>query len=1159
MERICAARAMEWSIELEKGLRSMKPGRPIEAILQTGPRLEQWSKEPSYPRAVLDMFGLVPGEDRLFANTILLRLADAFMSGDKHTRLCLLKVFLLELKHCRKKGKRYSGILAKQRVPNYLELLRRVKIVFDTGDVESRGLALRLLGCWADFAKDSAEVRYMILSSLGSCHVLEVKASLFAAGCFSELSEDFACIVLEMMIKMITSPKTSSTIKLAGVRTFAKMGCSSLLASRAYKAGKKLVLESSHEEFIVEMLVSLSKLASKALLLISEQVDLLLSFSLQTSASCVQATALRCLDFLLVVGVCLFPVNASVVKTLFHVLDNNNLSLGSQCETLKILCKIFRAPVPSLPCIDISEFVKLVPSVETAAQSPIRLKRFLSLRLLVDISCDHRMAMEMIPGANGPIPFSSWVILLLIDQIEGLAKLVVKPCGTASEMKRDYQNLLNLIITMVEKYPTLGVLALDKIRLSIQSMFNFCIGDSDTRTAVSSSVHEIVGLDGERHALVASKLVFCMYKVLESCIETLDEASAITPQVHQLRLLVNVIHQSSLFNQDIYTIYLFLLHSCVMLSYLGNENNEACNVAKELGISHNDYWVEQERLMLEYMKKIMAGKDNWAAYRAGKWAACQGAWFATAFMSGQLINRVQSDSCHYWLKSLALFAQAESTVLLLLFPQRVNDIWIAPCRVALGELGRGSAWNADSQNCIERLTEAYTGVYSAGKMLASAITFNQTFYFQRWFLGLRAKVLETAVDILRFLSSNTCTNGNIYDTTWVEGTTEVGPLGPAQDFHLLAYFLTRFSFGLNRLVREFDLLATSFMVMDSESFRTISRLAVNCSLLAFCTGFILYYPNLYEKSMLCGLENMMKCSHLTLLKDVIERLWHIDGETSTNLKVLLTFIEEPKTCFHLQPRTLLYRAGVRERETLVVSRFAVSEVLHLQEKAKGMNDEEVLCQVSRTGVQLLSNILKKWLKISFQTPKYFFQVRPCVGAELFAFSGDTRKSDELSILPGFHISLNLCLQMKNTSPVLPEKITKLYCILACSPSYQTPGLDGESKEQTQSGFRAWESDDAVDLNEKLTLYVMEGMKRTSRKHGRTCGDGGGLVWSCVGFESNEKGQGFSTCLLDVSAFPLGSYKIKWHSCCIDSRGSYWSLLPLNAGPRFTVKKPPVNG
>lgn len=174
MEKISAACAMDWSIELEKGLRSKRPGESLDTISQVGPRICRWSREPIVTMAMTDMFGLVQGEDRLFANAILLRLADAFRSGDNNLRACILKVFLLEMKN-RKRCKQYNGILAKQRVPNYIELLKRVKVVFDTGDVESRSLSLRLLGCWAYLAKDSAEIRYMILTSLESCQILEVR------------------------------------------------------------------------------------------------------------------------------------------------------------------------------------------------------------------------------------------------------------------------------------------------------------------------------------------------------------------------------------------------------------------------------------------------------------------------------------------------------------------------------------------------------------------------------------------------------------------------------------------------------------------------------------------------------------------------------------------------------------------------------------------------------------------------------------------------------------------------------------------------------------------------------------------------------------------------------------------------------------------------
>lgn len=151
-------------------------GGSVEAILRTGRRLEQWNRElePSLP--VYKMFGLIPGENKLFANAILLRLADAFRVGDHNVRDSVIKVFL-SLRSRNKNqlnGGRNYGILSKQRVHNQSQLLSRVKVVYDSGDVDSRALALVLFGCWADFAKDSAEIRYIILSSLVSSHVVEV-------------------------------------------------------------------------------------------------------------------------------------------------------------------------------------------------------------------------------------------------------------------------------------------------------------------------------------------------------------------------------------------------------------------------------------------------------------------------------------------------------------------------------------------------------------------------------------------------------------------------------------------------------------------------------------------------------------------------------------------------------------------------------------------------------------------------------------------------------------------------------------------------------------------------------------------------------------------------------------------------------------------------
>ncbi|CAN1169183.1 Integrator complex subunit 7 homolog [Linum perenne] len=236
MEKISAASAMEWSIELDKGLRSKKPGQAVKAIQLTGQRLQQWDQEPESTTAAYKILGLVPGEERLFLNSILLKLADAFRSGEKDVKVSIVRVFLSLFKK-RRKSQRYRGILLKAKICNSLELLKRVKAVFDAGDLELRVLALVLFGCWADFAKDDAHIRYVILSSCVSSDILEVKASLFAAGCFCEFADDFAHVVLEMLPHILTSSELSPSLRVAGARMFAKLGYFSPIANNAYKVG----------------------------------------------------------------------------------------------------------------------------------------------------------------------------------------------------------------------------------------------------------------------------------------------------------------------------------------------------------------------------------------------------------------------------------------------------------------------------------------------------------------------------------------------------------------------------------------------------------------------------------------------------------------------------------------------------------------------------------------------------------------------------------------------------------------------------------------------------------------------------------------------------------------------------------------------------------
>jgi integrator complex subunit 7 len=142
-----------------------------------GPLLQRWSRELESGIVSNAMFDLVPGEDQLFANTILLRLADAFRGGNTQIRFSVVRVFLIERKHRdNRKHNQCKGLLSMGRVANHVELLKRVKSVFNSGgDSESNALALVLFGCWAEFANSNAQIRYLILSSLVSPHDNEVR------------------------------------------------------------------------------------------------------------------------------------------------------------------------------------------------------------------------------------------------------------------------------------------------------------------------------------------------------------------------------------------------------------------------------------------------------------------------------------------------------------------------------------------------------------------------------------------------------------------------------------------------------------------------------------------------------------------------------------------------------------------------------------------------------------------------------------------------------------------------------------------------------------------------------------------------------------------------------------------------------------------------
>ncbi|RAL51765.1 hypothetical protein DM860_010483 [Cuscuta australis] len=1086
MERTPAASAMQWSIDLEKGLRSKRPG---EAILQIGQKLEWWDRDSFITEAEYKLFGLIPGEDKLFADAIFLRLAHAFNSGDKHTRACIVKIFMWQRRrwsgHDRKSNR---GIISKGNLESHVELLKRVKSVFYTGDSEERAMVLALLGCWAGFAKDNADIRYLILSSLVSNDIMEVKASLFAAGCFCELADDFAAVLLEMLENLM-SREASKAIRLAAGRALAKIWFSILLAHKAYKTGVKLMLESrQEEEFCKIVLISLSKIASKWTSLIPVQVELLISFLSEEVASCLQASALKCLNFMLCHGVIIPESTADRVLKFLDVLNESKLSPNLQCVACSILYKVFLYNLHRIPRAEILIiFSRFLSVVSLISESPAVIsERFLAFHNLADI-CD-KLLEKSEEESSGHIgsTVASRIISFAMDRFSLLVKsnkdVLLQP---NSVVKQEIKCLFSLLLDMFEKKHELSALLLDKVFLLVRDLVNTL--NEITRKPKVKDISVDHPQQEENSKSFAVSMMICASKVVFNCFRNQESLNSVSPQViDNLKLLVKHVCGCRPLHIYIHVIYSLLLHSCLECTFV-------CRIMNTTGDLHSSPH-QYETSAIDSVRVILGRKENWLCYKLGKYAMCQGAWLTAALIFERQSTIVQSEACRSWLESLTHLSRMESKF--------------------------QSLFNFDlSENTTSRQSFSVEATLGACNDLCSSVcrlggptsstSSGLAFRFQKWFLTLRVKVVQAVVDAIKLsvsFSSTDMKNKSLESSSLVHAFGQV-------------------SYTMKSLAHEFDLFATSFIGIDRESRAIVSSLSITCSLLAFTTVFFSFLLANASEGIITA---QAVDEHLSgmLSRDLFRRLfWHIDNESSKYLLGVLSKFSG-NTFFLQQWRNQSSRCC----EFAKLCRYAFTMILNLRTEVvtssrsldgdhKKIDKSKILSHSSK----LMFSFLSIWIRIPWRTPKHFFQMRPCVGSELFLLGEDGEKVNRLSVSSGFLLHLNLCLQLKN----MPSKISKLYCVLHARSS-KTPSQD--------------EVDDMIYLNQKLLEHT-----RGNNIHDDDDDIRGG-VFSFVCFEvkSEKWQQGFSTCLLDTSAFPVGSYEIKWHSCCIDNEGSYWSFIPVLA-------------
>ncbi|KAL8053249.1 hypothetical protein ABFX02_05G058500 [Erythranthe guttata] len=1143
MEKIPAACSMDWSIQLEKNLRSRKPGKAIAALEEIGRQLEWWNTDSELTFAEYRMFGLIKGEDKLFLNAIFMRLADAFRVGDKQIKSGVVKLFLRMKRRMRRDG---GGIFKKVKLENYLELLSRVKEVFDKGDVEERALALLLFGCWASFGNDCADIRYIVLSSLVSSDVLEVKGALFAAGCLSELSEDFANVFLEMLKTMVLSREISKAVKLAGGRAFAKMWRPFSLADKAHKTGLKLLMDSSEDDFSAVMLISLSRIASRWMLLIPTQIEMLTFFQSDERSVHVQATSLRCHRFILSRGDCNFPSTTGTMDKLFGILYRSQLQPTLHLEALRILNEILLFKLSIIPCMEIPElFIKLSAVVKNILQSSTPSTRLLAVSVLADISGKILGRLDMASGGTGRT-LALQVISFVLDQILSLVTPKVDIYQADSAVELEVKRLLDILFNLVDNHLYLQCLMLNNICLFIDRLMKMLNKVMDTEKT-DSPKHEIAEF-GRHGKPLLSNLMLYVSKIMVSCLLNLEEVDAETSQIlDALKLQVENVCKCNYFGSYTGIRYILFLHLLSTFSCIRHTAEELIIPSRNTSLSFVNSILQLDKFTLDYTKKMLEGNSYWYSYKAGKTAACQGAWSTAAFIFKQLITVVQSNSCSSWVKSLAKFSNSEEQIQLFLLSD--EGMSIVPSESNLGERGGTSAFRTNYCNYIKNFLRASNTLQDE---ILAAFDMGHMFSFQRWFLTLRAKVLNTVVDMLKLLDKILF----IQDGTWSGGQPEGGILlrhTSLQTLDPLIFSSMEVSCRMMKLAREMDLLSASSMGMDRQSGMSVSALALSCSLMAFTAGFAFPVPNLHSSESYRKFGNSDGPLHALLVEDLVGRVRHIDCETRKYLLLFLKSYPNYKGCFSPRFRN---EGSYASHEAIVLHKictYSVGEIFSLQNEATRLHqDGDAGSQILNRGPLLLLNVISKLMLIPFRTPHHFFRVRPSLSSELFLTNEDGQTVHGLSISPGSHLSLNLCLQLKNMPAGMPGPPKKVYCILDCTVQHsQTSTVIRQCKGQEAQSTKI---DDMVELNEKLLRYVVG----PTEAHGLHCraqaNDSCSVVNEYVCFELNDRGQGFTSCLLDVSSFPIGSYRIKWHSGFVDIGGSYWSLLNANDGPLFTVRE-----
>ncbi|BBN06107.1 integrator complex subunit 7 [Marchantia polymorpha subsp. ruderalis] len=1241
---IAAGKALQWNVDFDRGLRSVKPGAQCEAVMKLGPQLVRWSQNCMVTASSANIFKLEAGQDRVFANAILLRLADTFRTGTNFMRVCILKVLMLEFKERGRIGETFSsdtseralanrkvalrnnksssrairmsrsedGLLTKKRIASHAEMVKRVKSVIDSGDPTSRALALRVLGCLADLGKDSVDVHNLVLQALQSPHHQEVSAAFFAMGCLSELSDDFAEQALEKTYEMINAMSTTPQMKVWAVRFFSKMGHSPALSLQAHEMGRRIMLRYPTSEIVTTMLIALTILAAESVVIMNSQVELLLNYLGSDPRMNVRAVALRSLGKLVSQAVHSTNITTEMFNRVLIVVQDIALPSTLHVLALQVIRKLIRHCVTSLGS---ESWLQLISWTELTAMRGDWRVVSKALSLLVEVACNLTRFRDRINYLKPSLElheFSTRVCFLLCDQVSITAAVVLKPRDTEIDLVTKSQSVLVdeedisltgpdekitfisvLLVKLMEGNPSVSWFTVDGIALLMETLaenwrqLKNLVHEYSRSTMVSCNVdrngknaslepkydngikhHED---SGSFHAVdVLIVMLIELGRCLAKCVSLQECKEKVVEDIHKRILLSS----ERLIETDVPPPVLCpVLEALMMATALHDSVTSVADTWAEKGSNVDRVGDRRKRespekivsegkrsrhVLKRVVSKLISGGNSWTAYKVGEKAARCGLWHLAQSSFSCLVEKASSEGCYFWLRSLSDLCTAES-----LLHETQRDVERSSSsnmdveRSAAGLSGDdGDTSQTDGAQESARFDDLRLqgfGKAAASSMpflrscisnLSAAVCNERMFEFQRWVSVLRLEMVECIAELVGLVASISS-----FDTD--AGVIDLEDEGKDNSMKSLISALRAstekaelLGSRLKKLSEEYDMVTISFMGIDPKSVGTLSKAALLCSLLTFCSvGVFCTQPTSFHPMPNSSINVG------TAALDLYHRLEQIEGGGWDDL-----------LCYAMQCGAGAlsgmgtggsFATGPRDIALLKLCKWAVDSVLNIQRQLSLLG--------AVRGTRLLGQIIHEVLNLPWVSPPFFFCTRPRAGVELFLVQAGTNagESEDLLVAQGGTLALSVCMQIAN-APIESYSYPKK---LVCALSYQLTESSSQVDEGLYMGSRSGLIGNHAhhfDMFEKLISHSKPSIANCSmqssigRNQNNTL-EANGERRDCIfSMTVDAKGQGFASCTVDVSAAPSGEYELFLSCICFDKGNKEWVLPVLSTRPKFRI-------